>query len=143
MKSQTSFASLALLLVLPFGSMAAELQSSYISTMSYQTVSSTSSPRESTSASSLYYTDGAGRLTNFEMQTEDGVMTLTIRQDGAVVWSRAFKTDDTHFAVSRRESLGRVYFYITAGSRHFEAQPNEKGEWDVTPVGKEKRVVPL
>lgn len=144
MKPLLSLFALTALLALPVGSHAASTQPPVISTMSFQTVSTmTSGSMQDESTSSFIYTDGTGRLTNFEVKANGGVMTLTIRQDGAIMWSRAFKTRGTNFSVSRRESLGRVYFYITAGSRHFEAEPNEKGEWDVTPVGKGRRVVPL
>lgn len=144
MKSFISLFALAALLALPMGSHAAAPAPSAISAVSYHSVSAiTAGSMQDNSTSSFFYTDGAGRLTNFEMKSDGDVMTLTIRQDGLVMWSRAFKTRGSNFAVSRRESLGRVYFYITAGSRHFEAEPNEKGEWDVTPVGKGRRVVPL
>lgn len=133
---------LPFLALMPFAVSAAPGEVSYISTSSY-TVMSASAPGKASTSSSLYYTDGAGRLTNFEMAADKGQMTISIRQDGAVVWSRTFAEKDTTFSVSRRESLGRVYFLITAGTRRFTAEPNEKGEWTVLPLGADQRVAAL
>ncbi len=90
--------------------------------------------RESRSSSSLLYTDGAGRLTAFSMDMEDGVMTITIRQDGAVVCRRAYPVSSADFAVERREGNGRVYFLITAGDRTLAAEPDRTGRWNIRPA---------
>lgn len=131
---------LPLAALLAMGSVSAA--NTYISTTSYSVMSASSTSAAATE-SSLFYTDGAGRLTNFEMTADKGTMTLRIRQDGAVVWSRTFAEKNTAFAVSRREENGRVYFLITAGTRHFTAEPNQKGEWTVLPVGEGQRAVAL
>lgn len=123
----------ALLLLVPISG-TASAESASISTMSYHTFSNTASVGNSRSASSLFYTDSAGRLTNFEMESESGVMTLTIRQDGAVMWSRSFPEETIHFSVSRRESNGEVCFLITAGARHLRAAPSQDGLWQVTEI---------
>lgn len=95
------------------------------------------------STSSLLYTDGAGRLTAFDMKWEAGIITITIRQDGAVVWHRAWTEENAAFSVSRREENGRVYFLITAGDRILTAEPDSTGAWDVRPAGKNPQAVPL
>ncbi len=133
---------LPILVIMPFAASAAAAPS-YISTSSYTVMSASTADAETSTSSSLYYTDGAGRLTNFEMTSDKGQMTLCIRQDGAVVWSRTFAEKSTTFSVSRRDELGRVYFLITAGTRHFTAEPNEKGEWTVLPVGANQRIAAL
>lgn len=123
----------ALLLLAPISG-PASAESASISAMSYHTLSNTASVGNSRSASSLFYTDGAGRLTNFEMESESGVMTLTIRQDGAVMWSRSFPEETVHFSVSRQESNGEVCFLITAGARRLRAAPSQDGLWQVTEI---------
>lgn len=128
-------------------SAAAAEPSSFISTAAWR--SSYASPSQaapsfrSRSASSLLYTDGAGRLTSFDMTAEDGVMTVTIRQDGAVVWRRSYAVQSADFAVSRRDGGGRVYFLITAGGHLLRAEPDASGAWDVRPAGEDARVIPL
>lgn len=119
---------------------------SFISTAAWRSsyASSDAGPSvQSRSASSLLYTDGAGRLTSFAMEAEDGVMTVTIRQDGAVVWRRSYAVQSADFAVSRRDGGGRVYFLITAGGHLLRAEPDASGAWDVRPAGEDDRVIPL
>ena len=70
-------------------------------------------------------------------------MTLTIRQDGAVVCRRAYPVSSGDFAVSRREDNGRVYFLITAGERRLIAEPDRSGLWSIRPAGEEPAAVPL
>ena len=95
------------------------------------------------STSSLLYTDGAGRLTAFDMKWEAGVITITIRQDGAVAWRRSWPQENASFSVSRREENGRVYFLITAGDRILTAEPDGTGAWDVRSAGENRQAVPL
>lgn len=142
-----SFLMLCLAAALASGASAAPAETaSFISTAAWRSsyASSNAGPSvRSRSASSLLYTDGVGRLTSFDMTAEDGVMTVTIRQDGAVVWRRSYPVQSADFAVSRRESTGRVYFLITAGEHLLRAEPDAAGAWDVRPAGEDGRVIPL
>ena len=131
---------LAGLLLLPA---AASAESTAFFSSSAWHLSGTEAAVTSRSSSSLLYTDGTGRLTAFSMELEDGVMTRTIRQDGAVVCRRAYPVSSGDFAVSRREDNGRVYFLITAGERHLIAEPDRSGLWSIRPAGEEPAAVPL
>ena len=92
---------------------------------------------------SLFYTDGTGRLTEFSADTEKDGITVTIRQDGAVMWRRCFPAGEGGFSVSRIDSNGKVYFLMNIGGRYYKAAPGQSGEWNVHPVEKEKTAVPL
>ncbi len=123
-------------LALPLCSEAAQ---PVISSSSYSTFSSSAA----SGRASLLYTDGTGRLTEFSADTEQKVLTVTIRQDGAVMWRRSFPAGQEGFSVSRIESNGEVYFLMHVGGRAYKAAPDSKGEWDVRPAGREKQAVPL
>lgn len=110
---------------------------SYVNGTGERNVTTSSSAR-----SSLLYTDAAGRLTLFEAETEAGIMTLTIRQDGAVAFRRAYPVQSNTFAVRKYEGAGRVYFLITAGEERLIAEAAADGGWDVHPA-EESRAVPL
>lgn len=125
----------ALAALSPFCAGAAE---PVLSTSSYSMFSSAASE-----SATLLYTDGAGRLTEFSADTEEKVVTVTIRQDGAVMWRRSFPAGQEGFSVSRIESNGEVYFLMHVGGRAYKAAPDSKGEWDVRPAGREKQAVPL
>lgn len=127
----------ALAALLPFCAGASE---QVLSTSSYSMFSSSSAASES---ATLLYTDGAGRLTEFSADTEEKVVTVTIRQDGAVMWRRSFPAGQGGFSVSRIEANGEVYFLMHVGGRAYKAAPDSKGEWDVRPAAQEKRAAPL
>lgn len=110
-----------------------------ISSSSYSTFSSSAA----SGRASLLYTDGTGRLTEFSADTEQKVITVTIRQDGAVMWRRSFPAGNQGFSVSRIDSNGEVYFLMNIGGRSYKAAPGQSGEWDVRPAEKEKQAVPL
>lgn len=137
MKSTALFLAAALFAA-PVSAETPAAETSFFSTASWSASSFTSSGAapvmRSRSASSLLYTDGAGRLTAFSMEMEDQVMTITIRQDGAVVARRSFPADSDDFSVSRREGAGRVYFLITAGTRTLVAEPDSSGLWTIRPA---------
>lgn len=134
---------LAATLALPLAAQAAP-ETTYFSSSHISTQVRTSGPDMSRqSSSSLLYTDSAGRLTQFDMVWEEGVMTLTIRQDGAVAWRRAWDEPTSSFSVTRREEQGRIYFLITAGERHLVAEQTADGAWEVRPAGQNRQTVPL
>ena len=136
----------ALLLAAPVSAAPTSESASFISTAAWHSSyvsSGDAGTYESRSSSSLLYTDGAGRLTVFSMDMEDGVMTITIRQDGAVVCRRSYPVTSADFAVERREGNGRVYFLITAGDRTLVAEPDRTGAWTIRPAGEDARAVPL
>lgn len=98
--------------------------SSVTSFSSYRTPDTTSS-----SQASFYYNDGNGEPTAFDMTSEKGRMTVSIRQHGALVWSRTFETKSSLFSVSRQSEDGRTWFLITAGDQTFRVEPDARGEW--------------
>ncbi len=132
---------------LPLLISAAALALPLCSEASQPVISSTSYSMFSTSSTSgrasLLYTDGTGRLTEFSADTEKDVITVTIRQDGAVMWRRSFPAGEGGFSVSRIDSNGEVYFLMDIGGRSYKAAPGRSGEWDVRPIEKEKEAVPL
>lgn len=111
---------------------------SYVNGTGERTVTASSSAR-----SSLLFTDAAGRLTLFEAETEAGVMTLTIRTDGAVAFRRAYPVETNTFAVSKYESNGRLCFLVTAGEHRLIAESAQDGTWDVHPAEEEQKIIPL
>lgn len=130
--------SLAILLAaLPFTSGA---ESTLISSHFYSAAGAYAS---GSGSASLLYTDGTGRLTAFDMESEKNSASVTIRQDGAVVWRRSFPAGDGSFSVSRRENNGRVYFLMNIGGRRYEAEPDQSGAWIVRPAGSDAKAVPL
>lgn len=135
MKYSLPLLAAAMACLIPFGAGAAER----ISTSSYSVFSSS----DAMSRASLLYTDGAGRLTEFSSETEEQVVTVTIRQDGAVVWQRSFPEGNGRFSVSRREEGGAVTFLMDIGGRLYEAAPSAKGDWEVRPAGSRPQAVPL
>ena len=84
------------------------------------------------SQSSLYFNDGFGRLTEFEMNSENHVMTLTIRQNMRVVWKGSCHVDNDAFSVVRRESMGHIYFLITMGDHHYRGEITKDDKWEIT-----------
>ena len=84
------------------------------------------------SQSSLYFNDGFGRLTEFEMKSENHVMTLTIRQNMGVVWKGSCHVDNDAFSVVRRESMGHIYFLITMGEHHYRGEITGDDKWEIS-----------
>lgn len=84
------------------------------------------------SQSSLYVNDGFGRLTEFEMKSENHVMTLTIRQNMGVVWKGSCHVDNDAFSVVRRESMGHIYFLITMGEHHYRGEITGDDKWEIS-----------
>lgn len=92
------------------------------------------------SQSSLYFNDGFGRLTEFEMKSENHVMTLTIRQNMGVVWKGSCHVDNDAFSVVRRESMGHIYFLITMGEHHYRGEITGDDKWEIS---EDKRKLPV
>lgn len=86
------------------------------------------------SSASFFYNDGEGRMTIFEMRRQNTLMTVTVRQFGAVVWEKEFTSDSNRFAVSRHADNGRTWFTITVGDQQFDLEPDEKGLWHARPA---------
>ena len=84
------------------------------------------------SQSSLYFNDGFGRLTEFEMKSENHVMTLTIRQNMGIVWKGSCHVDNDAFSVVRRESMGHIYFLITMGEHHYRGEITGDDKWEIS-----------
>lgn len=91
-----------------------------------------STGNQETSESTLYFNDGFGRLTEFHMHLENHRMELEIRQNMNVVWKGSRLVENTHFSVTRENTMGQVSFTICMGDKTYEARINEKDQWVVT-----------
>ena len=91
-----------------------------------------SSGNKDTTESTLYFNDGFGRLTEFHMNLENHRMELVIRQNMNIVWRGSRMVENSHFSVSREETMGQVTFTICMGDKTYEARLNDKDQWVVT-----------
>lgn len=83
------------------------------------------------SESTLFFNDGFGRMTEFDMVSENQVMTLTIRQNMRIVWKGSCHVKDNAFSVARRESNGQVYFLITMGEHRYRGDITRDDRWEL------------
>ena len=94
--------------------------------------SSFSSDADGASESVLYFNDGFGRLTSFETETKDGVMTLTIRQNMNVLWKGSRSVKSHRFTVKKENVMGRIVFKITLGEHKFTGEFDSRDKWIMT-----------
>lgn len=79
----------------------------------------------------LYFNDGFGRLIEFHLMTDHQTTELSIRQNGFVVW-QGYLPGAGRFSVAREESMGEVYFLISAGEKEYRARIDRDDRWSVS-----------
>lgn len=79
----------------------------------------------------LYFNDGFGRLIEFHLMTDHQTTELSIRQNGCVVW-QGYLPGAGRFSVAREESMGEVYFLISAGEKEYRAHIDRDDRWSVS-----------
>lgn len=79
----------------------------------------------------LYFNDGFGRLIEFHLTTDHQTTELCIRQNGCVVW-QGYLPGAGRFSVVREESMGEVYFLISAGEKEYRARIDRDDRWSVS-----------
>lgn len=79
----------------------------------------------------LYFNDGFGRLIEFHLTADHQTTELSIRQNGCVVW-QGYLPGAGRFSVVREESMGEVYFLISAGEKEYRARIDRDDRWSVS-----------
>lgn len=79
----------------------------------------------------LYFNDGFGRLIEFHLTADHQMTELSIRQNGCEVW-RGHLPGADRFSVVREESMGEVYFLISAGEKEYRARIDRDDRWSVS-----------
>ena len=79
----------------------------------------------------LYFNDGFGRLIEFHLTADQQMTELSIRQNGCEVW-RGHLPGADRFSVVREESMGEVYFLISAGEKEYRASIDRDDRWSVS-----------
>lgn len=98
---------------------------------------------EASEESTFYVNDGFDRLTEFHMTREGDLMSLTIRQNGVVVWKGSTHVKQHTFSVMRRDRMGEVYFEIHMGEHVYHASVDKNDKWDVSEEVPSRQPVPL
>lgn len=105
---------------------------------------------ETSHSSTMFFNDGQGRLTMFEMETRAGLMTVTIRQNMHILWKGTYSVTNSHFFVKRLDSLGKVTFQIIAGEHVLRGEIDDNDNWVITetatedmPSEKQDEMIPL
>ena len=96
----------------------------------YSSLSVYEEPGQSHS-STLFFNDGFGRLTIFEMEHHDGQMTITIRRNMNVLWKGTYSVKSPYFSVQRHDILGHITFEITAGEHILYGEIDKNDRWDI------------
>ena len=137
MKQKVFAALLLALAVAPFtGASAAGGMPSYLAeaglTSEYMYSSAISvEPSAMHDETTLYFNDGFGRLIEFHLTTDHQTTELSIRQNGCEVW-RGHLPGAGRFSVVREESMGEVYFLISAGEKEYRARIDRDDRWSVS-----------
>lgn len=94
----------------------------------------------------LYFNDGFGRLIEFHLTADHQMTELSIRQNGCEVW-RGHLPGADRFSVVREESMGEVYFLISAGEKEYRASIDRDDQWSVSAckksIAQDKSPLPL
>lgn len=91
-------------------------------------------PSSASSSASFFYNDGEGRMTIFEMKRQNTLMTVKVRQFGAIIWEKEFTSESSRFTVSRHSENGRTWFTLTVGNQQFDLEPDARGLWHARSV---------
>ena len=104
----------------------------------YSSLSVYEEPGQSHS-STLFFNDGFGRLTIFEMEYHDGLMTVIIRRNMNILWKDTFSVKSPSFSVKRHDLRGKITFEITAGEHILYGEIDKNDRWDMKEKGKKRQ----